>query len=108
MPIVPPYPRLHQNDGKIQQGLEALMAPNTNSGKAIQNYIRRLDQLDIQGNVCWKQGPPEHRIRREVRDTDHDLIVIAGEPFGRFSRWFLGELVGPLLGISDRPVLIGR
>jgi nucleotide-binding universal stress UspA family protein len=108
MPIVPPYPRMHQHDNKIQQGLEALMAPNSSSGAALQRYIRQLDRLDIQGTVCWKQGPPEDQIRREVRDTDHDLIVIAGEPFGRLSRWFLGELVGLLLGIADRPVLVAR
>ncbi|MFO7661053.1 MAG: universal stress protein [Chloroflexota bacterium] len=108
MPIVPPYPRLHQNDVKINEGIDALMAPNTYCGEALHRYVRRLDQLNLQGTVCWKQGNPEHQIRREVRDTNHDLIVIAGEPFGRFSRWFLGELVGPLLGKSDRPVLIAR
>jgi nucleotide-binding universal stress UspA family protein len=108
LPIVPPHPRLHQNDGNINEGLDALMAPNTCSGEALQRYARRLDQLNLHGTVCWKQGNPEHQIRQEVRARDHDLIVIADEPFGRFSRWLLGELVGPLLGESDRPVLIAR
>jgi nucleotide-binding universal stress UspA family protein len=108
MPIVPPFPRLHQHDSKIQQDLNILMGPNTISGAALHRYVRRLDQLGIHGTVCWKQGPPENQIRREVRDTDHDLIIIADEPYGRFSRWFLGELVESLLGVSDRPVLVAR
>jgi nucleotide-binding universal stress UspA family protein len=107
LPIVPPYPRLHQHDSKIQ-ALDVLMAPNTISGEALHRYARRLDQRGIHGTVCWQQGPPEHQIHCETRATGHDLIVIAGEPFGRFSRWFLGELVGSLLVTADRPVLVAR
>lgn len=108
LPIVPPWSRLHQHDSKIQLGLEVLMAPNTISGEAIHRYARRLDQLSIHGTVCWRHGSLEEQLHLEAQDNGHDLIIIADEPFGPWSRWFVGDLVGLLLRVSERPILVVR
>lgn len=108
LPIVPPFPRMYQYGNKVQPPLDVLLSPNTACGAALRQYAGRLRRLAIHGIVCQRQGKPDVQLHREVRDINYELIVIAAEPYGRLERWFLGELVGPLLGWADRPVLVAR
>lgn len=108
LPIVPPYPRLHQQDSIMLQGLDVLLAPDTITGEAIYRYARHLDQLGIRGTVCWKQGSIAHQICGQAPDTGYDLIVVADEPVGRWSRWFLGDLVKRLIAVANCSILVAR
>jgi nucleotide-binding universal stress UspA family protein len=109
LPIVPPFPRLHQSGGSLAHtSLDVLLAPNSACGARLLHYASRLQQRHIPGNLYHRQGSPATQIRRQIRETDDDLIVIAAEPYGRLERWFLGELVGPLLSWVNRPVLVAK
>lgn len=78
------------------------------SESLIAAYVRWLDRLNVEGSVSRRQGEPFAQVRNEVRSGAYDLIVIAAEPHGGWGRWFLGEVVAPLLRWADRPVLIAR
>ncbi len=70
--------------------------------------IPRLAQWQIEGTLRFRQGEPEWQIRWEVMDRNYDLIVIGAEPYGRWPRLLMAELVAPMLGWLNRPLLIAR
>ncbi len=108
LPVVPACPRLHRLSEAAQPPPEVLLAPNTVSGAMINQFLQRLHQRKIATSLSLGQGEPDQRIRAAVEAGDPDLIVIAAESQSRWTRWFQGELVRPLLHWVDRPLLIAK
>jgi nucleotide-binding universal stress UspA family protein len=100
--IMPPLPAMYQTS------IEALLAHNTAPGKQLRQLAGRLEQWNIPGAVCLRQGEPDWQIRAETSEGNYDLIVIAAERTSKLHRLLLGEIVGPLLDWADRPVLIAQ
>lgn len=108
LPIIPPVPALYRH-GSIPLQAEVLLAPNTFSGM----QIRRLELLcaswNIQGTLLMHDSHPQQRMKWATAASDCDLIIISDEPYHWIHRWFLGELVRPLLRAnSDRSLLLAR
>lgn len=108
LPIIPPQPVIHRR-GSVQYMVpEMLLLPHTPAGEQIRQLQSRLATNGIEARLAQQQGEPDDQIWREVRQTGADLIIVAAEPFSRWQRWWLGELVKPLLKWVDRPLLITR
>lgn len=87
-------------------GLAALLAADSPSGRQVRRITHRLTQGQIKGLLRLRQGAPEAQLRQELDAEPYDLIILAVEPEEGRLRRLLGELVGPLLRWTDRPVLI--
>ena len=106
LPIVPWLPAMHTLGNRIQPEMNVLLSPNTPSGHELNQIVKELIRRKIEYALHLHQGKPDHQIREEVSQGNYDLIIIGSEPYGRFYRLFLGELVAPLLRWVDLPLLI--
>lgn len=108
LPVAPPFPRLYQRRVPSLASVEALMGPESEPGRRLQENAAELRRGHLQGDIHCHAGSPIDQVRREVTAHGYDLILMADEPSGRMHRWLMGELVGPLLSWVDRPVLVAK
>jgi nucleotide-binding universal stress UspA family protein len=106
--VSPAAPAMYREGGRVQASLDLLLATDAPIGIQLRRVIRRLQEADIEGRLQQHRGAPNEQIEREIAAADHDLVVIAAEKQSKFWRWWLGELVEPLLRWLDRPILIVR
>jgi len=106
LPIVPPFPAMYREGMHVTAALDVLLANQSVAAECFGRYARRLRQRRIRGTLYQHSGEPQQQIRQAVAEANHDLIALAAEPYSRLERWWLGELVGPLLRWADRPMLI--
>lgn len=106
LPIVPAVTAMYQHGSYAHLGLDVTMA--LTHSRELSQIVHELLDHRVAGVVRVRQGEPQWQIRREVSQEDYDLVIVAAEPYGRFSRWFFGELVAPLLNWIDRPTLVAR
>jgi nucleotide-binding universal stress UspA family protein len=106
--IVPPMPAMYHGMVHMEQGLAALLAGNSPLSRQMHRTAQRLVDEGIKSTFRLRQGVPEWQISCEVAEGDYDLVAVAAERHPQWLRWLLGELVGPLLHRTDRPVLIAR
>ena len=69
---------------------------------------QQLTQWQITASLRLRQGEPEWQLRWEIAEGDYDLIVIGADPFRRWRRWLVGDLVTPMLRWVNRPLLVAR
>ena len=108
LPVVPAWPRLQRRAIYAQPTPDVLLAPNTVAGSMIRQLVQRLRQQQLGATLTLGSGDPDSRIRAAVNTHDPDLILIAAEPHNRWLRAFYGELVRPLAGWVERPLLIAK
>ena len=106
LPVVPSLPILYVLGSRGQPQLDVLLAPNTAIGSKIRHVAASLKEARVPYGVRQQQGAPDWQIRQEMLEGDHDLLVVGADSGGRLYRWFVGELVRPLLCWCARPVLI--
>lgn len=106
--IFPNIPMAYSLGPQMQLGLDMILSSNTTSGIWLRNFAQRLDQWNISGEICLRQGEPDWLIRQEVERKDFDLVVIGAELGNRLTHWLYGGFVGSLLRWADRPVLIAK
>jgi nucleotide-binding universal stress UspA family protein len=106
--VAPDMPAMCREAVRAQYGLADWLATDTILGRQLRRIAQRLDHWGTAGTLRFRQGPPDRQIEYEVIEGDYDLIIIAPDPPGMWLRRLQGELVGPLLGKTDRPVLIAK
>jgi nucleotide-binding universal stress UspA family protein len=106
--ISPADPIMYREGGPVQTPLEILLTADSPVGVQIRRVLRRLCAASIECNLQQRTGTPDEQIERELAAGDHDLVIIAAEKRSKLWRWWLGELVEPLLRWLDRPILIVR
>ncbi len=106
--ISPADPIMYREGGPVQAPLEILLTADSPIGTQIRRVLRRLRDAGVEGDLQQRQGTPDEQIERELAAGDHDLVIIAAEKKSKLWRWWLGELVEPLLRWLDRPILIVR
>lgn len=106
--IFPNIPVAYRLGSHMQLGLDSILASNTTAGIWLRNFTKRLDQWNISGEICLRQGEPDWLIQQEIARKEFDMVVISAEIGGRLTRWLFGGLVGSLLRWADRPVLIAK
>lgn len=106
--ISPADPIMYREGGPVQAPLEILLTADSPIGVQIRRILRRLCDAGVESHLQQRRGTPNEQIEREIAVGDHDLVIIAAEKKSKLWRWWLGELVEPLLRWLDRPVLIVR
>jgi nucleotide-binding universal stress UspA family protein len=106
--IVPPVPAMYFGLRRLEVGLTEILATNSALGRQLRWIAHRLVASGCEGNLRLRQGSPELEIRREVAEGDYDLTVVSAETSGWFSRFLFGDLIGPILQTTDRPVLFAK
>jgi nucleotide-binding universal stress UspA family protein len=106
--ISPADPIMYREGGSVQAPLEILLTADSPIGVQIRRILRRLRDAGIKGDLQQRKGTPDEQIERELAAGDHDLVIISAEKKSKLWRWWLGELVEPLLRWLDRPILIVR
>ena len=108
MPIIPAWPSMYHMGNEVQADLAILRLPNTATGQRLRNYQSQLEQAGIPHHFCQQFGTPNQQIWSEVTESEPDLIVIGAERGRYFHRWYLGQIVAPLLRWLNHPVLIAK
>jgi nucleotide-binding universal stress UspA family protein len=107
LPIIPPLPALYSH-GRLPIQEEVLLAPNTFSGAQIHRLEALCAGLGLESRLLLHDNEPQARIAWAMQNYDCDLIILGDEPHNWIHRRLLGEIVRPLLGRCDRPLLIAR
>lgn len=92
----------------MPHGLADWLATDTPLGRQLRRIAQQLANWEVVGQLRFRQGAPCQQIQREVATGDYDLIVLAADPADWWLRRLLGEVVNPLLGKVERPVLIAK
>jgi nucleotide-binding universal stress UspA family protein len=108
LPILYSVPSMYAPASSEETALGELLSPNTQPGQQLRCLSQRLAQWQIEGTLRFRPGEPEWQIRWEVMEGNYDLIIISAEPYGRWQRLLMGELVASMLGWLNRPLLIAR
>jgi len=105
--VLPPTPAMYS---QLLSGYDLAywLTTETPLGRQVRQIARRLVNWEITGTLHFRQGAPCHQIKREVAETQPDLIVIAADSPNWLLRRIPGQLVRPLLRWADRPVLIAK
>lgn len=106
--ISPSAPGMYREGARVQISLDLLLMADAPIGVQLRRILHRLRLAGIDGRLQQHWGTPNEQIEQEIADGDHDLVVIGAEKASKFWRWWMGELVEPLLRWIDRPVLIVR
>lgn len=105
---LPPLPALVSGAMQRVGGLSDWLTTDTHLGRQLRRITRRLANWAVDGRLQFRPGAPAWQIRAEVQATSYDLVIIAADPPSWLRRRALGDLVGPMLGWLDRPVLIAK
>jgi nucleotide-binding universal stress UspA family protein len=108
LPILYSFPSVYTPVSSEETALGELLSPNTEPGQQLRCLSPRLAQWQIESTLRFRQGEPEWQIRWEVMDRNYDLIIIGAEPYGPWHQLLMAELVAPMLGWLNRPLLIAR
>lgn len=108
LPILPPFTSVYLPTSYEETTLSELLSPKTQTGRQLRLLSQRLALWQIESILRFRQGEPWWQIHGEVKEGNYDLIVIGAEPYGSWRRLLIGELVGPMLGWMNRPLLVAR
>ena len=106
LPIVPAQPGMYRIGKTIQPQERIIMAEGSATNKILNRYMWQMRQAGVDFELKLQEGEPLEQIEQSIAAEDHDLVIIAQEPYGRLQRFFLGEIITPLLHALDRPILI--
>jgi nucleotide-binding universal stress UspA family protein len=108
LPVLCSFPSVYAPACSDETALGEILSPNTQPGRQLRNLCQQLTQWQITASLRLRQGEPEWQIRWEIAKGDYDLIVIGADPFRRWRRWLVGDLVTPMLRWVNRPLLVAR
>jgi len=108
LPVLSSFPSVYAPACSEETALGKILSPNTQPGRQLRCLSKQFAQWQIEGALHLRQGEPEWQIRWEVTEGDYDLIVIGADPFRRWRRWLVGDLVTPMLRWVNRPLLVAR
>lgn len=106
--ISPAAPALYNVGAQVQAPLNLLLTTDAPVGVQLRRILVTLKNAGVEVSLQQHSGKPNEQIAREIAASAPDLIVIAAETKSKLWRWWMGELVEPLLQWVDRPVLIVR
>jgi hypothetical protein len=106
--IVPPAPSMYQAIEASNLSLRDILASHSELGQHLRQTAQRLDSLYIESTLKLRQGSPKWEIRDEITGGNYDLVTIAACHSPRIQRYFLSDLIDPLLRWVDRPVLVAK
>jgi nucleotide-binding universal stress UspA family protein len=106
--IVPSTSLMYQDVGKFAVGLPEILANDCALGQQIRWVSERLIVEGIEATFQLRQGIPEVQIQQELAEGNYDLCITGAEPHRGLKRFFLGEMVAPILNWTRNPVLVAQ
>jgi nucleotide-binding universal stress UspA family protein len=104
----PPGVLIDSRELRMQRLLTALFANESNLPPAVYKAADYLQRWGVAGRLHMGSEPDDIALERELQSNNYDLTVIAAEPRGWWRRRFWGDVIAPLLYLSQQPVLIAR
>lgn len=105
--VLPSSP-VYFSEALERYGLSNWLTSNTPLGAQLQQLDQRLEGWAVEGKLRFRPGWPEAQIKQEIHESEPDLVIIAADPERWWQKCGVGQLVDPLLGWIDRPVLVVR
>jgi len=106
LPLLPPVPGMYRS--VIQHNFQAILSSTDPMGQKMRWLSQRFSEEKVTGVFKLREGEPLEQLRNEILASDPDLVVVAAEHRNCLWRWVNGELVTPLLGWANRPILISK
>jgi nucleotide-binding universal stress UspA family protein len=106
--IIPSTPTMYQGVGKFAVELPEILANDCALGQRIRRVSERLVAEGIEATFQLRQGLPEFQIQQELAEGNYDLCITGAEPRNSLKRFFLGEMVAPILNWTRKPVLVAQ
>ena len=108
LPITMRISGVYRLGTNLEPNLVNLLNPSTELGQKLRRISRLLVDNRIETTLKFREEPAYWQIRWEVNEGDYDMLIIGREPRNPYMRGLVGELVKPLLGWIDRPILITK
>lgn len=99
---------VYRFDAFLEPNLVNLLNPGTELGHKLRHISKHLVESGIESTLKFREEPAYWQIRLEVNEGEYDMLIIGREPRNPYMRGLVGELIKPLLGWIDRPILITK
>ena len=77
-------------------------------GETLRQVAQHLARQNIQGVLRLRQGTLINQIQQEIRECEHDFIVIAADIERSTVHWLMCEQINQLQSLSEMPILIAK
>jgi nucleotide-binding universal stress UspA family protein len=108
LPILAPAPPVFIGTTFEQLSLFHLLSSTCPLGGTLRQVSQYLAEQNIQGYLRLREGTIIDQIQQEIDKGDYDFVVIAADAERSIVRWMMGELVNPLLSLTEVPILIAK
>ncbi len=92
----------------LQATAEELMGRDTWEGVHLREALAILAEMEVPAVARVRHGLILDEITDEIREGDHDLIVVGTKPVDGWMRFLLNDVSQQIIGCTDRPVLVVR
>ena len=102
-------PAIYADLVRLEEDINRLLASGSELGENLRHQKETLEKRELQVALRVRHGIALDQIFDEVREGEHDLIVI-GTPQtrGPFRHYIMGDLTRGILNRADCPVLVAR
>jgi nucleotide-binding universal stress UspA family protein len=104
--IYPDIPSFYSRNPNVQLDLPVLLQVEEGIGGHLRQILCLFHQNHIPCEIHIRKAEPDEQLRLEMAEGQPDFVILSHEEHGRLWRWYFGELIQPLLGWVDRPVLV--
>jgi hypothetical protein len=108
LPLTMPIPKTCDRVCQMRSTIADFLTSDSTMGRNLRQVARRLVDSEINSTMRIRPEPLEHQVRFELGEREYDLVVIASEPDSPLSRPGSGELISPLLGCGNSPILFTK
>lgn len=108
LPILAPLPHLFDRISFEQRWLIHLLNNECPLSERLRRVFQCFEDQKIQGSLRFRHGTIAEQMSKEIGNGSYDLIITAADTTQSIMHRMMGELVNPLLSLSDVPVLIAK
>lgn len=108
LPVLAPVPHLYAPGSKMQNSLSQLLTSNWPLSERMRAVAQQIVALNIDGVFHLRLETPQRQISDEIAEGKYDLVILAAAQQNLYRRLLVTDLVSPLLGWIDCPVLVAK
>lgn len=102
-------PAIYADLMRLEEDVDRLLASDSELGLSLRGQKESLEKRGLAVEVRIRHGIALDQIFAEVREGNHDLIVIGtSQALGPFRHYIMGDLTRGILNRADCPVLVAR
>jgi len=108
LPLTMPIPVIYEHVYHMRSSIADLLTSSSTIGRNLRQVARRLVDSEINSTLRIRPEPLEYQVRFELVERAYDMVVIASEPDSPHSRLVNGDVISPLLGCANCPILVAK